>query len=266
MTEAPRCDKIIISQQRGGGSIEYFFHADTTKYRRRLKAIVITTVVPLFGICVFCAVNILLNFSSGVSGELQKLMAAVIAGCVFVGAVTIFTAAYFCYKADRRHSRFTYLDILPDGFVFSVYAGEFRDYSEKVILRRLYFVPFSGVEEISRDQKNSPFSITVRGEVRCYLCESDRLGYHVDEDDHMHFDSPELDEKGFEKLDVLRIDGWFGNTRKLERSLNFFLEQYRNAPEKKPFNIADYVAVKRKRRPTTSNPLLEAPSYDRNWK
>ena len=38
--------------------MDYFFHADTSKYRRRLKAIVITTAVPLFGICVFCAVNI----------------------------------------------------------------------------------------------------------------------------------------------------------------------------------------------------------------
>lgn len=222
--------------------------------------------VPLCGICVFCAVNILLNFSTGASRDLIRLMAAVIAGCVFLGTVTLFTAAYFCYKLDRRHSRFTYLDILPDGFVFSLYAGEFRDYSERVILRKLYYVPFSGVEDISRDPKNSPFSLTVKGEVRCYLCETDRLGYHVSEDDHMHFDSPELDEKGFEKRDKLVIDGWFGRTKRLEASLRHFLEQYRSIPEKKPFNIADFVPVRKKKRPVTSNPMLEAPSYDRNWK
>lgn len=246
--------------------MDYFFHADTSKYRRRLKAIVITTAVPLFGICVFCVVNILLNYSAGASRGIILLMAAVIAGCVFVGAAAIFTAAYFCYKLDRRHSRFTYLDILPDCFVFSLYAGEFRDYSEKVILRRLYVVPFSGVEEISRDGRNSPFALNVRGEIRCYLCETDRLGYHVDEDDHMRFDSPELDERGFEKLDRLCIDGWFGRTKHLEKALNFYLEQYRNIPEKKPFNIAEHITRKQKKRPTTSNPLLEAPSYDRNWK
>lgn len=246
--------------------MDFFFHADTTKYRRRFRAIVITTVVPLSGICVFCAVNILLNISAGASRELILLLAAVTAGCVLVGCCAVFTAAYFCYKFDRRHSRFTYLDILPDGFVFSLYAGEFRDYSEKVIMRRLYFVPFSGVSEIVRDGKNSPFSLTVRGEIRCYLCETDRLGYHVSEDDHTHFDAPELDERGFRLMDSLTIDGWFGRTKRLEASLKYYLEQYRSIPEKKPFNIADYIPVKRKKRPTTSNPLLEAPSYDRNWK
>ena len=73
--------------------MDYFFHADTSKYRRRLKAIGITTAVPLFGICVFCAVNILLNYSAGASRGIILLMAAVIAGCVFVGAAAIFTAA-----------------------------------------------------------------------------------------------------------------------------------------------------------------------------
>lgn len=197
---------------------------------------------------------------------MRALMAAVIAACVLAGTVTVFLAAYHCYKHCRRHSRFTYLDILPDGFVFSLYAGEFRDYSELVVLRRLYYVPFAGVTEIFRDAKNSPCSVTVRGEVRCYLCESDRLGYHVDEDDHMHFDSPELDERGFERLESLRIDGWFGRTKRLEAALNFYLEQFRSIPEKKPFNIAEHIAVKKRKRPTTSNPLLEAPTYDRNWK
>lgn len=246
--------------------MDYFFHADITKYRRRLRTAVIITVVPLAGICVFCAVNILLNISAGTSRGLVLLMAAVIAGCVFLGTVTVFTAAYFCYRQQRRHSRFTYLDILPDGFVFSLYAGEYRDYSEKVILRRLYYVPFSGVKEIIRDGKTAPFSLTVTGEVRCYLCESDRLGYHVSEDDHTHFDSPELDEHGFELLGSLRIDGWFGRTKKLEASLRYYLEQFRSIPEKKPFNIADHIAARRRKRPTTSNPILEAPSYDRNWK
>ncbi len=246
--------------------MDYFFHADTTKYRRRLKAIVVTTAVPLLGISVFCAVNILLNFSSGASKELLLLMAAVIAGCVFMGTVTVFTAAYFCYKLDRRHSRFTYLDILPDGVVFSLYAGEYRNYSELVILRRLYFAPFSGMKEIVRDPKSSPFSLTVCGEVRYYLCETDRLGYHVSEDDHLLFDSPELDRRGFEKLDRIQIDGWFGRTKRLEAALKYYLEQYRSTPEKKPFNIADYVSVKRRKRHTTSNPMLETPSYDRNWK
>ena len=38
--------------------MDYFFHADTTKYRRRLRGTAIIVLVPLFGVCVFCAVNI----------------------------------------------------------------------------------------------------------------------------------------------------------------------------------------------------------------
>ena len=245
--------------------MDYFFHADTTKYRRRLKGTVITVVVPLFGICVFCTVNILLNYSSGAALSLRALMAAVIAGCVLVGTVTVFAAAYFTYKLIRRHSRFTYLDILPDGFVFSLYAGEYCRYSQQVILRKLYFVPFSGIKEIVRDGRNTPLSLTVTGEVRYYLCESDRLGYHVDEENHLQFDSAELNTRGFEKLDKLEISGWFGSTKRLERSLNYFLEEYRSIPEKKPFNISEHIPKKQKKRPVTSNPILEAPSYDRKW-
>ena len=43
-------------------------------------------------------------------------------------------------------------------------------------------MPFSGIDEISRDQKASPCSLTVKGKVRCYFEESSRLGYHVGED------------------------------------------------------------------------------------
>ena len=147
-----------------------------------------------------------------------------------------------------------------------LYAGEFRNWDDQVILRRLYFVPFSGIEEISRDPKTSPFSLTVKGKIRCYFEESGRLGYHVDEENHLRFDSPELNECGFEMLDKLEITGWFGSTKRLEKSLRYFLEEYRALPEKKPFNISDFITKKAKKRPTTSNPLLEAPSYDRNLK
>ncbi|MGN1340275.1 MAG: hypothetical protein ACI4WS_08280 [Oscillospiraceae bacterium] len=245
--------------------MDFFFHADTTKYRRRLKATVITVLVPLFGVCVFCAVNILLNISSGAGRELITLLSGVIVGCCAVGIITVFVAVYYTNKLTARHNRFTYLDILPEGFVFSLYAGEYRRYSRQVILRKLYLVPFSGLEEISRDPKSAPCTLLVKGEVRYYLCESGRLGYHVDEDDHIQFDSPELNEHGFEKLERLEISGWFGSTKKIERALRYFLDEYRNKPAKKPFNIADFVPKKRQKKSTTSNPLLEAPSYDRRW-
>ena len=108
--------------------MDYFFHADTTKYRRRLRGTAIIVLVPLFGVCVFCAVNILLNLGTGNSSGILKLMALVIVICVLAGTTTMFAAALLAKKYTARHSRFTYLDILPDGFVFSLYAGEFLAY------------------------------------------------------------------------------------------------------------------------------------------
>ena len=61
--------------------MDYFFHADTTKYRRRLRGTAIIVLVPLFGVCVFCAVNILLNLGAGNSSGILKLMALVIVIC-----------------------------------------------------------------------------------------------------------------------------------------------------------------------------------------
>lgn len=241
--------------------MDYFFHADTSRYLRRFKGTVITVAVPLFGICVFCTVNILLNLSPAFSQDLLWLLAGVIAGCMLLGMAAVFAAAYITHKYICRHNRFTFLDILPAGFVFSVYAGEFRRYGEQVVLRQLYYVPFSSLQEIIRDGRK----LTVKGEVRVFLYESDRLGYHVNEDGQLMFDSPELNERGFQTMESLEISGWFSSTKRVERSLQAFWEEYRNAPEKKPFNIADHITKKRKKRPQTSNPLLEAPSYDRKW-
>ena len=118
--------------------MDYFFHADTTKYRRRLRGTAIIVLVPLFGVCVFCAVNILLNLGAGNSSGILKLMALVIVICVLAGTTTMFAAALLAKKYTARHSRFTYLDILTDGFVFSLYAGEFRNWDDQVIFRAVF--------------------------------------------------------------------------------------------------------------------------------
>lgn len=242
-------------------TVDYFFHAVTTKYQRRFKGAVITVLVPLFGICVFCTVIILLNLGSN---DIVRLMALIIAGCVVAGTAAVFVAAFLTYKYTKRHNRFTYLDILPDGFIFSLYAGEFYG-RQQTILRKLYYIPFSGISGITRDEKKSPCSFTVSGEIRYFFYESSRLGYHVDEDNHTIFDSHELNERGFTQLEKLEISGWFGSSKRIVESIEYYLGQYRAIPEKKPFNLADHITRKRKKPQITSNPMLDAPSYDRKW-
>ncbi len=218
--------------------------------------------MSVFAVCAFCTINIVLNFGS----EIVYLLLALIGGFVFLGMVFGFSAVYFTEKHKRRHSKYTYFDFLPKGMVFSEYAGEFTRYGEKKILRRLYYIPFEGLISVTRDPKTAPHNLTFTGEIRAYFQESDRLGYHIDEDGNLEFDSAELNIRLYEELPSLVVRDRFGNTKRLEKSVNFYLEQYKNTPEKKPFNISDYVSVRKRTKLRTSNAALEAPSFSRKWK
>ncbi|MBD5129013.1 MAG: hypothetical protein HDT43_03685 [Ruminococcaceae bacterium] len=241
---------------------KYFFHADTSKYGDRLRRILITVFVPLIALCVFCTVQIVLNYRS----EFALLLLAVIGGSVLFGMIFAFSAVYITEKYKRRHARYTFFDFLPCGMVFSEYAGEYVHWGDRVILRRLYFIPFETLESVSRDPKKAPHDITFKGEIRGYFFESSRLGYHVNEDGGIEFDTEPLNDGMFEKLHEITVKNRFGNTKRLEKSALYYLEQYKNIPEKKPFVLSDFVTVRRRHKPTTSNPALEAPSYNRDWK
>ena len=242
-----------------------YFHADCSIYHRRYKRTVITVLIPLAAVCVFCACNIIFNLRSGGNRSFAQLMLYIIAGCVAVGMITCFAGAYIVDKKTRRHARFTYFDILPWCMIFSRYAGEYHLYGERVIYRKMYYISFAKLTEIRRDPKTAPHDITFVGEIREYLLPSDSLGYHIDEDGELIFDHAELNERYFQPSEKLTISEDFGNTRHLEAAARYYLEQFKSIPEKKPFNIADYVLPKAKKPLRTSNPLLDAPSFDRKW-
>lgn len=239
-----------------------FFHANTQSYTDALRHTLTVVVIPLIAVCVFCTVNIVLHYDLGFT----RLLIYVIAGSVFFGMVFTFSAVYIAEKKKRRHSRFTFFDILPQGMVFSEYAGEFIRYGDRIILRKLYYIPFSEFESVSRDPKKTPRELTIKGAVRAYFYEDSRLGYHVNDDGNVVFDSAILNIGMFEPLSEFTIKKRFGNTKALEASILYYKDRFDNLPEKKPFDIADFVPVKRKRKLHTSNPALEAPSFNRNWK
>lgn len=210
----------------------------------------------------FCTVQIVLNYRS----EFALLLLAVIGGSVLFGMIFGFSAVYITERYKRRHSKYTFFDFLPGGMVFSEYAGEYVHWGARVIMRRLYFIPFEKLESVSRDPKKAPHDITFKGEIRAFFFESDRLGYHINEDGGIEFDTDLLNWGMFETLTELTVKNRFGNTKRLEQSVMFYLEQFKNTPEKKPFNISEFVSRRSKPKPTTSNPALEAPSFNRNWK
>ena len=239
-----------------------YFHADTTVYSDALRHTLTVVIIPLLAICIFCTVNLVLHYDSG----LAYLLMIIIAGSVLFGMIFTFSAVYIVDKKKRRHARFTFFDILPQGMVFSEYAGEFVRYGELVILRRLYYIPFEGFESVSRDPKKTPRELTIKGNIREFFYESDRLGYHIGESGEMIFDTAILNIGMHDEPGKVTVKKRFGNTKPLETAILFYKDKFDNAPEKKPFNISDYVAVRRKPKPKTSNPALEAPSFNRNWK
>lgn len=222
----------------------------------------ILVIVPILAICVFSTANIVLNFGS----DFSKLLMIVIAGSVLFGMVFTFAAAYVIYKFRSRHSRYTFFDIIPCGMIFSEYAGEFTHYDDRIIMRRLYYIPFDKLESVSRDPKTAPHNITFKGEIREYYLETERLGYHIDEEGRLEFDTGILNTAYFTKVPGVTVKNRFGNTKRLEKSVLFYWEEFKNTPEKKPFDISKYVTARRKHKTKTSNPALEAPSFSRNWK
>ncbi|MDE6728540.1 MAG: hypothetical protein K2J80_11480, partial [Oscillospiraceae bacterium] len=162
-----------------------FFHADVSDYSLALKHTLTVVIIPLLAVCIFCTVNIVLHYNTGFT----KLLIIIIAGSVLFGMIFTFSAVYIVEKIKRRHSRFTFFDILPRGMIFSEYSGEFIRYGERITLRRLYYIPFAAFEGVSRDPKKTPHEITIKGDIREYFFESGRLGYHVTEDGDVVFDT-----------------------------------------------------------------------------
>lgn len=241
---------------------KFYFHAKVGKYKRNLRRAVIIVTIPVFMMCVFCSIVIVLNFIP----DLIPMMLLIIAFGVLVAMVFTFAAVYIADKLARRHTRFTYFDIVPDGMVYSEYAGEFKQYGKRIILRRLYYIPFKSLESIARDEKQSPHDITFHGEIREYLEDSNRLGYHISEDGTLYFDTVPLNTRYYKTLSKLTIRNRFGNTRRIEKSARAYWEEFKQLPPKQPFDITKVISIRKRRKLKTSNPLLEAPSFSRNWK
>ena len=240
----------------------YYFHADLDKYSDRLRHILIIVIIPIIALCVFCTVNIVLRFNS----PLAVLLFAVVVGSVLFGILFAFAAVYFTDKRIRRHARYTFMDIIPSAVIYSEYAGEFVRYGELIILRRLYIIPFADLESVSRDPKQAPHNIKFKGKIREYFLETDRLGYHVDPDGNIRLDTEILEYGYFSEITEVTVKNRLGNTKRIERAVLFYWEEFKNTPEKKPFDISQFVRARQKPKPKTSNPALEAPSFSRNWK
>lgn len=237
-----------------------FCHCRTGSYSARARAVILCTAAVSSEICIAAFFVFIFSVSAARSDSPSFTMPILIAVTIAAGMLICLAAAELSNKKIRHHSRYTYLDIQPKGFILSVYAGEFRILGKKTIFRDIYYVPFRGVTlaELCEDGKN----IVITGEIRHFCMNSDNLGYHISDGD-FSFDRKVLNVTGYELKKQLKIPPVFGKPSTLMKTLSTAYSDWRSLPTPKPrtFREADFI----RRRPKTRE-LPDSFDFNRNWK
>lgn len=237
-----------------------YFHCRTDGYSARGKAVILCTAAFCAEICIAAFFVLIFNFCTSPDRSTSAAMLTVICVSLACGMTACLLAAEISRKKVRRHSRYTYLDIQPKGFVLSVYAGEYRIMGEKNVLRDLYYVPFRAITlaELCEDGKN----IVITGEIRHFCMNSDNLGYHIADGD-FDFDRSILNVSGFDSPKKLRLPPMFGKPADIMKILSEAYKEWRAIPVPKPrtFREADFI----RRRPK-ARAMPESFDYKRDWK
>lgn len=219
----------------------------------------IFTAVFCAEICVAAFFVLIFNFLTARNYDVIGQMLGIICGVILGGMGLCFFMAESVHKKIRRNSRFTYVDIQQKFLVFSAYGGEYRVSGEKIIVRDLYYVPFSALKSIEKD-KNGRF-LTLGGEIRHYCMNSDNLGYHVKDGDII-FDREWLNIGGFEQVQSVRIPAVFGKIAKLSGAVTEGYKRYIEAPKPKPYVFREADFIRRRAKPRV---MPEDFTYSRKW-
>lgn len=245
---------------KGGEVLNKYLHCRTDAYSRRGKTVILCTAAVCSEVCIAAFFVVFFNIFAAQPSSVSAAMLVLIALAISVGMIICLSAAELSEKKVKRHSRYTYLDIQPKGFILSVYAGEYRILGEKTIFRDIYYVPFRGIKlaELCEDEK----SILITGEIRHFCMNSDNLGYHISDGD-FDFDRPLLNVSGFETKTQLKLPPLFGKPAALMKTLSAAYKEWQSLPLPKPkaFREADFI----RRRPKT-RALPDSFGFDRSWK
>lgn len=237
-----------------------YLHCWTDAYSKRAKTIILCTAAICSETCIAAFFVMIFNICAAQPSFVSAAMIILISATICVGMLICLAAAELSNKKIKRHSRYTYLDIQPKGFILSIYAGEYRILGEKTILRDIYYVPFRGIRlaELCADGKN----ILITGEIRHFCMNSDNLGYHISDGD-FDFDRPLLNVSGFETKNQLKLPPVFGKPTALMKTLSTAYKEWQNLPVSKPktFCEADFI----RRRPK-ARALPDSFDFDRSWK
>lgn len=236
-----------------------FYHFLPLKLRKIIRRTVMITACFCAEICIAAFIVLIFNFLTARNSHVIFYMLATISVTILAGMLVCFFTEMLVSRKIRRCSRYTYVDIQLKTVIFSSYAGEYRVSGEKVIIRDVYYIPFSSLTDV-QVAKNKK-AVVITGKIRHYCMNSDNLGYHV-MDGAVVFDRELLNESGFEAIETLRIPALFGNPEKLCRSISEGKERFEEIPAPKPYVFKEADFIRRRAKPRV---MPEDFNYSRKW-
>ncbi len=210
-------------------------------------------------ICVAAFIVLIFNFATARNYDVIIQMLAVICGVILSGMLFCLVVSETSHKKIRMGSRYTYVDIQRKAVIFSAYGGDYRMNRERMVMRELYYMPFSDFKSLEKDKSGK--HIVVSGNFRRYIMNSDNLGYHIKDGD-VDFDRRWLNIGGFEEVQTVRIPSVFGKRDSLYESIKGAYAKFLAEPKPKPYVFKEADFIRRRSKPRV---MPEEFGYSRKW-
>ena len=236
-----------------------FFHFSPLRLQKKARNIVLITACFSAEICIAAFFVLFFNFLTARNYNVIFQMLTVTCAVIPLGMLISLLASELFRHKIRRGSRYTYVDIQLKTVIFSAYAGEYRVSGEKIIVRDIYYMPFSDISDISVGKNGK--GVILSGNFRHYCMNSDNLGYHV-KDGEVIFDRPLLSEACFENVSSVHIPDVFGKPETLCKALKEGREQFDEIPAPKPYVFKEADFIRRRAKPRV---MPEDFNYSRKW-
>lgn len=239
--------------------LKEFFHYSPVRIKKNTLKILIFSAVVCAEICIATFFVLIFNFYTAANNRIMLQMTAIICGVILSGMLFCFLVYERSHKKISRNSRYTYVDIQEKALVFSSYNGEYSVGGKKIIVRELYYIPFSGLKSVETDKSGR--HLVLSGKIRYFSMDSDNLGYHIKDGDVI-FDREWLNIGGSEQVTSVHIPYIFGNPDSLRKSVTEGYKRYLETPKPKPYVFREADFIRRRAKPRV---LPENFGYKRNW-